>query len=180
MRTILMAILLCATAVTAVHATSQVPESLVYEGTTNDMYTAPLESLFPAGKPKVFVEKPSSTACWRGYVGTWEIKNSELYLVALQEGYPRTGAIPLDKVNPQWKSPVKAIWFSGSLRIGRGKLLMGGMGFSEKREVDIFFEIRDGKVVSTRTVDNTKEEEAAEPAGGAYVSPAAGDPSAHP
>ncbi|MFC1462855.1 hypothetical protein ACFLQU_04535 [Verrucomicrobiota bacterium] len=43
---------------------------------------------------------------------------------------------------------------------------MGGMGFSEKREIDIFLEIQEGKVVATRTVDNTKEEETAEPESG--------------
>jgi hypothetical protein len=165
MTKIVMAVLICAAWSTAL-ATSQVPEALVYGGATNDLYTTPLESLFPAGSPKVFVERPSSTACWRGYVGTWKIENDELYLVALQEGHPRTGAIPLHKVNPQWKSPVKATWFSGTLRIGRGKVLMGGMGFSEKRETDIFLEIREGKVVSTRQVDNTREKAAAEPESG--------------
>ena len=150
MKKIVIAALFC-TVGSAAFATSQVPEVLVYGGTTNDLYTTPLESLFPAGSPKVFINKrPPSTACWRGYVGTWKIENDELYLVALREGHPRTGAIPLDKVNPQWKSPVKATWFSGTLRIGRGKVLMGGMGFSEKREIDIFLEIKEGKVVRPR------------------------------
>ena len=149
MKKIVIVALFC-TVGSAAFATSQVPEVLVYGGTTNDLYTTPLESLFPAGSPKVFIERPSSTACWRGYVGTWKIENDELYLVALREGHPRTGAIPLDKVNPQWKSPVKATWFSGILRIGRGKVLMGGMGFSEKREIDIFLEIKEGKVVRPR------------------------------
>ena len=165
MKKIVMAVLICTAGGTA-FATSQVPEVLVYGGTTNDLYTTPLESLFSAGSPKVFIERPSSTACWRGYVGTWKIEKDELYLVALQEGHPRAGAIPLDKVNPQWESPVKATWFSGTLRIGRGKVLMGGMGFSEKRESDIFLEIKEGIIVSTRQVDNTKEKEAAEPESG--------------
>ena len=85
MKPILMAILMCCMA-SAVHATSQVPERLVYGGITNDMYSTPLESLFSADnpKPKLFYERPSSTACYRGYVGTWKVGNDELYLVALQ------------------------------------------------------------------------------------------------
>lgn len=164
MRTMVIALLL-PTLANAVYATSQIPEVLVYDGTTNEMYATPLESSFSADKPKVFLEKPSSTACWRGYVGTWEIKNNDLYLVSLREGYPRTGAIPLEKVNPKWVSPVKATWFTGTIRIGRGEVLMGGMGFSEKRERDIFLEITAGKVVSTRQVDNTEQKTEAEPRG---------------
>ena len=162
MKTILTAILICIVG-NVVYATSQVPEMLVYGGITNDMYTTPLEALFPEGKPRAFVEKPSSTACWRGYVGTWKIEDDWLFLISLKEGYPQTGAIPLRKVNPEWETPVKATWFNGTIRIGKGKVLMGGMGFNEKRETDIFFEIKNGKVVSTRKVDNTEQKEAAEP-----------------
>ena len=162
MKPIVVAMLLSYLA-SAVYATSQVPEVLVYNGTTNDMYSTPLESFFSAETPKVFLEKPSSTACWRGYVGTWKIENDELYLIALQEGHPRTGAIPLDKVSPKWVSPVKATWFTGTIRVGSGKVLMGGMGFSEKRERDVFLEIKDGKVVSTHKIDNAEQKKDAEP-----------------
>lgn len=158
MRTILMATLMCCVA-SAVYATSQVPEKLLYGGTTNDMYSTPLEACFSADnpKPKVFYERRSSTACWRGYVGTWKIEDDWLFLVALQEGHPRTGQISLATVNPEWISPVKATWFTGTIRLGRGKVLRGGMGFSEKREIDVFLDIKDGKVVSIRQVDNTEQ-----------------------
>jgi hypothetical protein len=153
MKPIAIAILLSSLA-SAVYATQQVPEVLVYNGTTNDMFSTPLESFFSAEKPKVFLEKPSSTACWRGYVGTWKIENDELYLVALQEGHPRTGAIPLDKVSPEWVSPVKATWFTGTIQIGkgggRGKVLTGSL------------EIKDGKVVPTQQVDRTTQKKEAE------------------
>jgi hypothetical protein len=167
MRTILVAMLL-SSITSALYATSQIPEALIYNGITNDMYSTPLESFFSAGKPKLFLEKPSSTACWRGYVGTWKIEDDELYLVVLQEGHPRTGAIPLDMVNPKWVSPVKATWFTGTIRIGSGKVLMGGMGISVKRESDIFLEITDGKVMSTRQVDNKEQKTEAEPSGSPY------------
>jgi hypothetical protein len=155
--------LMCCT-VSTVYATSQVPEKLVYDGATHDMYSTPLESLFSKDnpKPRVFFERPSSTACWRGYVGTWRVEDGVLYLVSLREGHPRTGAISLDKVNPKWTSPVKATWFTGTIRIGKGKVLMGGMGFSERREIDIFLEIKAGEVISVREVDNTKQESEAE------------------
>jgi len=166
MRTIILFMMACF-ATRAVHATTQIPEVLIYAGTTNDMYSTPLETLFSADnpKPRLFYEHPSSTACWRGYVGTWKIEADELYLVALREGDPRTDAIHLNRVNPQWVSPVKATWFSGTIRIGKGKVLMGGMGFSETRARDVFLEIKAGKVVSTREIDNTRQKEKAEPDG---------------
>jgi hypothetical protein len=108
--------------------------------------------------PEVLLEKPSSTACWRGYVGTWKIENDELYLVALQEGHPRTGAIPLNKVNPDWISPVKATWFTGTIQIGKG----GGRG----KVVTGTLEIKNGKVVPSRQADNTKRQKEAEPESG--------------
>lgn len=160
MKPIVMAILLSSLA-SAVYATQQVPEVLVYNGTTNDMYSTPLESFFSAEKPKVFLEKPSSTACWRGYVGTWKIENDELYLVSLQEGHPRTGAIPLEKVSPKWVSPVNATWFTGTIQIGkgggRGKVLTGSL------------EIKNGKVVPTQQGDSTTQKKEAEPTSGGDV-----------
>jgi hypothetical protein len=34
-----------------------------------------------AKKDKIFLRTLRSTACWRGYQGTWEIKNGRFYLV---------------------------------------------------------------------------------------------------
>ena len=152
----------------AAHATSQIPEVLIYNGASHDLYATPLETLFSRDhpKPKLFFEHPSSTACGRGYVGTWKIDNDHLYLVALREGHPRTGVIPLGKVNPKLVSPVKATWFTGTLRIGKGKVLKAGVGFSEKREKEIFIEIKQGVVTATRRIDNTQQKQAAGPESG--------------
>lgn len=148
-----------------VHATSQVPERVSYNGVLWDMYSIPLQSFFSEDKPKpkVFYERATSTACWRGYVGNWQIKNSKLYLVGLKEGYPSTDEISLYSVNPEWVSPVFANWFTGSIRIGKGKVLIGGMGFSQKREIEVYLDIKNGNLKSIRHVDNTKEEEKAQP-----------------
>lgn len=92
------------------------------------------------------------------YVGTWKIEEGNLFLVSLHhEDFLDNPSqadkfnISLDKVNPEWSPPVKAVWFSGTIRIGRGKWL-GGMGLGAVCEVDIFLEFKDGKLVSTRQV----------------------------
>jgi hypothetical protein len=143
----------------AAQATFQEEDVLVWDGTTNDMYSTPLEALFSPDnpKPKLFFEHSLSTACWRGYVGTWKIEGGELLLYALRQGHG-TNLISLVKIDQEWTSPVKAVWFTGTIRIGRGKWVRG-MGWrsgdlSPIREVDIFMNIEKGRLVSTRQVDN--------------------------
>lgn len=62
--------------------------------------------------PKSFIEKTedfslSSTGCYRGYRGTWEIKDNKLYLKDI------AGQYKLKDNN----SPVFANWYTGKLHI---------------------------------------------------------------
>jgi hypothetical protein len=58
--------------------TIQTPETLIYEGIEYSMRSFVLEQV----KPKIEFH-PIGSFCWRGYRGTWEIKNNKLYLVDL-------------------------------------------------------------------------------------------------
>lgn len=49
-----------------------------------------------------------STWCWRGYIGTWEIKNNRLYLVNIRGKYKLVD-----------EKPIFADWFSGQLLIAK-------------------------------------------------------------
>src|SRR4051812_9271097 len=53
-----------------------------------------------------------STGCWRGYIGTWEIKDGRFFLVGLRGIYKLLG-----------KEPIFADWFTGVLKIPRGEVL---------------------------------------------------------
>ena len=59
--------------------TAQIPERIVYEGTEGFLFTNPLESYFSKDNPRPEFASPH-TACWRGYVGAWEIRENTLYL----------------------------------------------------------------------------------------------------
>ena len=157
MKTILTTLFVCLLASTA-NATRQFPEVLVYNNTTYDMYTTPLEALFPAGKTRAFVSRPSSTACARGYIGSWKIEDDGLFLMALHDGTPHQNTIALNKVDPKWVSPVKADWFSGTLRLGSGKILSRAMGVDERREKEVYLDIENGTVISIQEVDNTGQD----------------------
>jgi hypothetical protein len=133
--------------------TAQIYERLIYDGRQTSMACSPplpedhprVEKL-PAGESEpgdaggiVF-----STACWRGYVGTWEIKHGRFYLVALEGGYRLHGSEPLF-----------ADWFSGELLIPHGKMIrLVHMDFDTLFEREERIRIERGVVTGKEFVDN--------------------------
>ncbi len=69
-----------------VFGTAQIPDYMVYEGDTLSLYANPLESYFE-NNPRpdsLFAEIGyNSTACWRGYIAYWELKNDSLFLLEI-------------------------------------------------------------------------------------------------
>ena len=110
----------------------------------------------PKKHPRIFKPDPEdvaadrrdiilrSTACWRGYQGTWEIRDGRFYLVGLRGRFQlRDGG------------PILADWFSGVLRIPKGKVLRHvHMGFGTVFEQEVHIKIEKGVVVKTRISDN--------------------------
>ncbi|TBR59813.1 hypothetical protein BLD44_028180 [Mastigocladus laminosus UU774] len=85
-----------------------------------------------------------STTCWRFQIGTWEIKNGQLYLVDVFGFYKMLG-----------KAPIPANWFTGVIKIPQGKLLRYvHMGFGSVYEQEIHVTIKNGKVIQSRAIDN--------------------------
>jgi hypothetical protein len=136
--------------------TAQIHERLILDGEETSMACCPA---LPEGHPRI-VEKdrrqgdddPSdsmlgSTACWRGYQGTWQIKEGRFYLLGLQGRYRLTG-----------REPLFADWFSGVLRIPQGELLhYVHMGFASVYESEEHIAIERGIVTDTREIDNRRQ-----------------------
>lgn len=132
--------------------TAQIHEVLFIEG--EQMWMAFCPPL-PAGHPRSLSEDPRggrssakgilfSTACWRGYQGTWKIEDGLLFLVKLEGRYRLDGAEPL-----------LADWFTGVLRVPRGgQLQYVHMGFGSVFEMEIHIKIDNGIVAASRTIDN--------------------------
>ena len=129
--------------------TAQAHETLIFEGRKTSMAFCPP---LPQRHPRIIeltseeIEDgiTSSTACWRGYIGTWEIKDGQFYLVNLIGRYKLIG-----------KEPIPADWFSGVIRIPKGKVLhYVHMGFGSVYEQEIHVKIEKGKVVKSRVIDN--------------------------
>jgi hypothetical protein len=116
--------------------TAQVSERLIYGGKEIALFSNPL-SLYLQQTGTSF-ESPH-TACWRGYVGTWEIIESggveRMYLVSLEK--------------------VFAHWFSGELRCPQGEMLdyVHG-GYASTYEYDLLMEFKQGVLVNKHARHN--------------------------
>lgn len=134
--------------------TAQIHERLILDGEETSMaFCPPLpedeELVIPDPDFPANLDERSgvlnSTACWRGYQGTWEIRNGKFHLVDLR------GCMKLKQ-----PGPLLAEWFSGVLRIPRGKLLQYvQMDCGSIHEQELHIRIEAGRVLRTRTVNNT-------------------------
>lgn len=134
--------------------TAQVSEKLLINGQTLRMCACPLDG-FLAANAKRWSFAANCSACWRGYVGTWELVDKRLYLKAI-EGELSTGEeANLETLFPGFPDGVFAHWFSGTIRCPQGKMLdyVHG-GFASKYERDLFMEFKRGELVAERTVVN--------------------------
>jgi len=133
--------------------TAQIHERLIYDGNETSMAFCPL---LPENNPRIKkltdeeIEYDDengiifSTACWRKYVGTWEIKDGRFYLLGLEGRYRLNGSEPLF-----------ADWFSGVLRIPRGEMIQYvHMGYGSVFEEEVHVKVKQGVVTETKVIDN--------------------------
>lgn len=99
-------------------------------------------------------ESPSS-ALWRGYVGTWEILDGRLYLIGLDGGLKNGMAANVATFFPNYPDRVFAHWYSGELRLPRGKMLeyVHG-GYLSVYEEDVLLTLDKGVVTHTEVRNN--------------------------
>lgn len=152
----------------AVFATGQAGDVLIYEKTEREMFTNPLESYYQAGKGERpnFMVMPfiRSTGNWRGYIATWEIEDSKLYLKKVDAWLCKETKESCKRVELADLFPgkvaggrVAAEWFTGDLRVPDGKLLQYvHMGYASTYERDLIFDVKGGKVSEPKVIDNTK------------------------
>lgn len=133
--------------------TAQFAETLIYKGEHLRMATEPLEK-YLSGLEDGSPFRMLHTACWRGYQGTWELKDNKLYLVDLTGRGADDKEVGMDYLFPNQKEKF-ADWFSGEIRIQQGEQLeYVHMGYESVYEKDLFLEFKDGVLVSENVVDN--------------------------
>ncbi|HEX2623395.1 MAG TPA: hypothetical protein VHL11_24710 [Phototrophicaceae bacterium] len=141
--------------------TAQFHEHLILEGTPTSMaFCPPIPTDHPqivaltqeevsagieAGAINRFVH---STACWRGYIGTWELKDGKFYLVSISGHFK--------VISPE---PIFADWVTAVLRIPEGERLhYVHMGFGSVYEFERHIKIEKGLVLDERRIDNRNKD----------------------
>ena len=129
--------------------TAQRADIIIIEGKEYPLFTNPLEDYWSEKNPKPPIGLPV-TSCWRGYIATWEITDKSLYLIDITVRTP-DGDAGLDYIFPYTTGKIKAIWYSGELRIPQGDCLQYVHGGYESIYAsDWMISIEKGEVVSQR------------------------------
>lgn len=133
--------------------TAQLAENLHYEGKEHAMCNNPLHLYFRlACIENNFVSL--SSALRRGYVGTWEILDGRLYLIGL-DGWLNGMAANVATFFPNYPDRVFAHWYSGELRLPRGKMLeYEHAGYLSVYEEDVLLTLDKGVVTHTEVRNN--------------------------
>lgn len=135
--------------------TAQVHEGLILDGKETSMAFCPP---LPKDESRIIVLSDDeikdgggiifSTACWRQYIGTWEIKDNKFYLINLEGRYRLKD-----------DTPIIADWFTGTLRIPQGEMLhYVHMGYGSVFEQELHVKIENGRVTKSRTIDNKNKD----------------------
>ncbi|MDT8322643.1 MAG: hypothetical protein RRA94_00925 [Bacteroidota bacterium] len=129
---------------------AQLNEVLLLDGVPRDMRTIPE---LPARHARI-VELPHwaeeeaedavivSTACWRQYIATWEIRDGRLYLHSIRGRYALVG-----------EERIWATWYSGDLHVCG---TANGNGVPAGGE-DLVLTVRQGIVADTRRVSPPRD-----------------------
>ena len=144
--------------------TAQIPDTILIDGQAHALFSEPLDAYYSDAPRPNFI--PQNTANWRGYVGTWEIREGRLYLIRIAAeicALPLRWNCPKDQrrevgladLFPARGAAVPADWFSGTLRVPvGGQLQYRHMGYESVYEFDLMLTIEKGVVKSTTTLDN--------------------------
>ena len=136
--------------------TAQASETLFYKGEELRMCSTPLDKFLVSGGRDIRFQD-LSTACWRGYMGTWEIRDNRLYIIGISAYLEQGREATLEDLFPGYPDGAFAHWFTGEVRCPMGKQLEYiHMGFASKFERDLFLEFKAGVLVNERMVENGK------------------------
>lgn len=148
--------------------TQQTEETLNAQGHAYTIRGLPLDTCTDACvRERMTWLQGRSSALWRGYRGTWEIKAGRLWLVDLEatirEHHNPTDPMDwrhvdrgMDWLFPGTTGPVPADWFTGTLESPRGRAQRTGQ-FGYGTPYVRLFHVEAGAIVGTELQDNRVE-----------------------
>ena len=143
--------------------TAQVPDTLLFRGTTWPLCAQPLyrylTRLRKSRRPQF---APRSTANRRGYTATWEIRGGMLHLVGLEGALITPSGVvdaTLQTALPWIRESLPATWVTEDLRCIEGRLLTYiHAGYASRYERDRLFRFEDGRLADEFMVLNPPDE----------------------
>lgn len=138
-----------------VFATAQIPDKIIYKGKEYSLNSNPLEAYFEKNPDKRPTNGIMSTALWRGYIATFEVKDNQLILKDIEIEYKDSTS--KEHFNYKWRSVIEEVfqgqkdikidWLTGLLVIPHGKLVnYVPMGFGSTYKKYILLEIDKGNL----------------------------------
>ena len=143
-------------------ATGQIPDLLIVGNDTILLFCNPLEGYFDAAHPRPDdMYGMGSTACWRAYQATFELRQDSLFLTAIKIGRRGDSSdfYPLEKLfgYQTGTDGVFAYWVNDTLTCVAGECLYYiHMGYASIFEFDINYIVRHGLVKEKQVFDNRK------------------------
>lgn len=141
--------------------TPQVYDAIEYKGQSYSLIGAsPLESyLYEKGMEETLLENGFNTACWRGFIAQWKVKDEQLFLADLVScGNNENLFTPefLKSIGLAYDSSgIHFSYFSGSLLLGRNRISTPyHMESLFKEEAALSFE--EGVLFESERFDNSK------------------------
>jgi hypothetical protein len=143
---------------------AQLPDIVLLNGEEQQLYSNPLEHCWPRldKKRPAFNQQAN---CRRGYIAKWEIRDNQLYLKEI-DGSSERMMLLFEKATAQRDNEnlmpkpgsrlIKATWFSGKLRIPKGKMTTYDEDYGLRFEQEIIITVESGDIVKMVTLDYTK------------------------
>ncbi len=118
------------------------------------MCSEPLGDFFRFGGKRPDFRSPH-TACWRGYVGTWEVIDERLYLTVLKAWLKSGEEATLETIFPGYGARVFAHWFTDTVRVPQGKQLKYvHMGYGSTYQRDLLLRFSKGELIERSVREN--------------------------
>lgn len=131
--------------------TAQIQEKILLNGTLYPMSSEPLNYNFSYWLTNGKNLHSPHTACYRGYVGTWEIQDNKLYLVKLVGYLDLFETLQLNDLFPHLSEDrLFADWFTGELVLNGGKMIeYVHSGYESRYEYTILLQLVNGEVIDS-------------------------------
>ncbi len=154
-------------------STAQYGDKIILGGDTLQLFTNPLEQfphwyckvrhrvdsillaedmrLYPQKYESDEVEELGSSACWRGYIATWQIIDKKLYLLHINACHNDSLEVDLNQISVVVDNRIFAEWFCGKLIIPKGKMIEYiHLGYYSIYERKLFIKVKNGEVKRIR------------------------------